>query len=267
VVAFSKLRGPSVLLGILVVASLLAGCDTGASSTSKTISVDGGALVIQPVKTQPVIYGKQAAIFNLEHSEPLGSGWSIKEVDFGYVTVKRTVAGGAVATPQPRLAWVIFYTPGAFTIAGGAMTGPVTCPGGQTPRAAAAGRSAMIVDATNEASFFYTGTGTTNCGVATRPVARYATQRVSVPWVDLGNGWVRATYPGCVSGGAGTPGMGSSAAPLKLEVMGNGVIGPCSSPPRTLTIQLGFPASMLNSPRPWVHGPLGPTYLGAFSSL
>jgi hypothetical protein len=47
----------------------------------------------------------------------------------------------------------------------------------------------MIVDAMNEASFIYTGAGTSNCGQATKPVVRYATQAASAPTskvMDLG---------------------------------------------------------------------------------
>jgi hypothetical protein len=262
VVAFSKLRGPSVLLGILVVAGLLAGCETGASTTANPITVDGGALVIQPAKTQPVIYGKQAAIFNLEHSEQLGSGWKLGEVDFGYVTVKHTVAGGAVATPKPRLAWVVFYQPGIFLTAGGAITGPVTCPGGQTPRASVAGRNALIVDAMDETSFLYTGAGTDNCGLAVKPVVRYASQLISVPWVDLGGDQVRATFPGCSVSGVGEP-MGASntakGREVTLSILAYRRIAPCALPATSKVMDLGLTPELKRAfPRPWTHQPLGP---------
>jgi hypothetical protein len=251
------------MLGILVLPILLAGC-TGASTTTKTISVDAGVLVIQPAKTQSVIYGKQAAVFDLEHSERLGAGWSLKEIDFGYVTISHSVAGGAVAAPQARLAWVLFYNPGAFASSVPSQSGLITCPGGRTPSAAVAGRSAMIIDANNEASFVYTGAGTSNCGQPTGPGVRQAYQMVSVPWVDLGGDHVRATYPGCVIWGDGTPSTGIKTATRsewRMAVLGHRAIGPCASPPTTRVLDLGMSAQMLRDyPRPWIHEPTGPVH-------
>jgi hypothetical protein len=247
------------VLGVALAGLLLAGCATGASTTSKTISVDGGALVIAPAKTQNVVYGKQAALFDLEHSERLGGSWSVKEIDFGYVSIKHTVSGGAVATPKPRLAWVVFYDPGVFVSAGMAPT----CPGGQPVRPAVSGRSAMIVDAASEASFFYAGAGTTYCGVARKPVVKQAYQLVSVPWVDLGGDRVRATYPGCaVPSGAQSTGVKTATrSEWRMAMLGHRAIGPCSWPPFTRVIELGFPAKQLRDyPRPWTHLPLGPQH-------
>jgi hypothetical protein len=248
--------------GVALVAVLLAGCATATSTTTKTISADGGALVIQPAKAQPVVYGKQAAVFDLEHSVRFGAGWALKEIDFGYVTITHRIAGGAVATPEPRLAWVLFYNPGAFASAGPSQSGPITCPGGETVRPAVAGRTAMVVDAMNEASFLYTGAGTTNCGIATRPVVGFAYQEVSVPWVDLGGDRVQASYPGCVTGGDGTPSTGvrtATRSEWRMAVLGHRAIGPCTSPPTTRVLELGMSAQMLREyPRPWIHEPTGP---------
>ncbi|MCW2547938.1 MAG: hypothetical protein JWN96_2398, partial [Mycobacterium sp.] len=187
------------------------------------------------------------------------------EVDFGYVTVKHTVAGGAVATPQPRLAWVVFYKPGVFI----SSAGPMTCPGGQTLRAAKAGRSAMIVDARHEASFMYTGAGTTNCGLPTKPVVRYATQVVSVPWVDLGGDLVRATFPGCVTGGIGEPMDVVNTVKgreVRLAILGYRRIGPCASQPTSQVMDLELSSELKRAfPRPWSHPPVGPMANGALS--
>jgi hypothetical protein len=253
------------VLGVALVGLLLAGCATATSSTDKAISVDGGALVIAPVKSQPVIYGKQAALFDLEHSQPLGDGWSLKDIDFGYVTIKHTIAGGAVATPERRLAWVLFYNPGGFISSGPAPT----CPGGQQPRASKSGAAAMIVDAVNETSFFYTGVGTTNCGIATKPVVRYATQVLSVPWVDLGGDLVRATFPGCTTGGIGEPMDVVNTVKgreVRLAILGYRRIGPCALPPISKVMDLGLTAELKRAfPRPWSHPPVGPMANGALS--
>ena len=251
------------------VTAALSGCATGASTTTKPIGVDGGALVITPAKAQPVVYGKQAALFDLKHSDRFGTGWALKGIDFGYVTITHKIAGGAVATPHPRLAWVLFYNPGAFATAGPSQSGPITCPGGQQVRPEVLGRTAMIVDAMTEASFIYTGAGSSNCGVATRPVVRLAYQEVSVPWVDLGGDRIRASYPGCVIGGDGTPSTGIKTATRsewRMAVLGHRVIGPCASPPTTRVLELRMSAQMLRDyPRPWIHEPTGPLLGGVLA--
>jgi hypothetical protein len=256
-------RTVSAFLGVLLCAAFVAGCETPASTTTKTISLDGGALVIQPAKVQPVIYGKQAALFDFQHSLRPGGGTQAKEIEFGYVTVKPSVALGGVTAPQRRLAWVFFYDSPLLVEAGPAPT----CPAGQTVQPEVVGRAAMIVDALNEASLLYTGGGSDNCGQPIRLAASQAYQLVSVPWTDQGGDRIRAVYPGGVMGGDGTPSTGTKTATgsqFRLGVLGNRAIGPCAAKPIVRVLDVGLSTKMLQDfPRPWLHDPLGPELNGA----
>ena len=218
---------------------------------------DAGALVIVPQAARQSAVTLADAQFDFGHTEAVGDDSTIQQTVFGLVTIKPSITqptGSHVApvAPQHRLSWVFLF----------AHTGVYNCPSpspphagsSPTPTISGSHRNALIVDAATGTAVLYTGNGGQPCSYSTKPVLESALQAVSLPWTDLGGSRIRATYPGCVTPGAGTPTTSSSSGSL-IEVLGERIIAPCQKPATTSELTINFP-------RPWKHGPVGPVRSG-----
>lgn len=250
-----RLAAASAVMAVLAASAI--GCSSQQSVTTAgpTQRYDAGALVIVPQIVHQTAVSLADAQFDLAHNETVGSDFKVQQTVFGLVTVDPAISSSqpgvpAPVAPQHRLAWVFFFAhQGVYNCPSqpGVVSSPTSTPGGSH-------RNALIVEAATGTALQYTGIGAAICTYNPRPILESAFQAVSVPWTELGGNRIRATCPGCVQPGAGTPTTSCPSGSV-IEVLGGRTIGPCHSPATTSVLTINFP-------RPWKHGAVGPVRSG-----
>ena len=246
-------RFAAACAGVAALAACVSACSSSPVKPRPTKRYDAGSLVIVPQTARQTAVSLADAKFDFAHTEEVGHDSRVQKTIFGLVTVDPAIARptgthAAPIAPQQRLSWVFFFT------AGKSNCGSQPVAGSPAPTPSGSRSNALIVDSATGTALHYTGSGGENCTYNAKPVLESAFQAVSLPWIDLGGNRIRATYPGCVQPGAGTP-TTSGPSGWVIEVLGERAIAPCHEPATTSVLTINFP-------RPGKHGPVGPVRSG-----